>query len=439
MDARVLSFTFATAVAVLAGAAAAAPAPQQALIATPVDSRGGPGAYYSAGARLLRGAAVRVTERRGGWVKAEIDPKTSAWIPSYALASEQQSGKPGEVLRSVSKSLLRGLTSMVDRRDRKQYLPRAAVTLGVRGFSTAYSAHRGMKEADVDPALWESAPFDAAAYQAFVGERFKGRDWEAFKRRLPLDPPAPVADPESDKLGAALTAFVARQEGLLRNPALESYLSQVATLVAESSHVYDLPVRVYVLNSNEPKGFVSPNGIVFVSAGALARMQSEAEFAFFIGHEIAHIAFQHGLRKIGRDQARVRESDAFEEMEQDLNWDERTDDKYVRTARELSEMADQIHEYFSRENNDRDELEADYWGLVYAARAGYVPEAAESLLMRMVADGGKGDGALLWNGVARKQRLDGCRRGFAKIPLDRSELRSFEAEFQAGKKKTAGT
>ena len=125
----------------------------------------------------------------------------------------------------------------------------AAVTLGVRGFSSAYSAHKGMKEADVDPALWETAAFDAEAYQAFVATRFKGRDWESLKRRLPLDPPAPVADPEADKLGAALTAVVARQDGLVRNPPVEAYLSQVATLVAESSHAYDLPVRVYVLDS----------------------------------------------------------------------------------------------------------------------------------------------------------------------------------------------
>jgi Zn-dependent protease with chaperone function len=427
------------ALAACTGAAIAAGA-QDARIVTPIDGRNGPGAYYDAGVRLLRGAAVKVTERRGAWVKAEVEPQRAAWIPAYALDTEQQrTSQAGAVLRSVSKSLLRSLSSMIDRRDRPKYLTRTAVTLGVRGFSGAYSAHRGMKAGEVDPALWETPAFDAAAYQAFVGERFEGRDWESLKRRLPLDPPAPVADPEADKLGAALTAFVARQDGLVRNAPVEMYLSQIATLVAESSHAYDLPVRVYILDSAQPKGFVSPNGIVFVSSGALARMQSEAEFAFFVGHEIAHIAFQHGLRKIGRDEARVREGDAFAEMESDLAWDERTDDKYVRTNAELSELADQIHEYFARENNDRDELEADYWGLIYAARAGYVPEAAESLLLRMVAGGKPGDGTLLWNGVARDKRLDGCRAGSARIKLDRKELRSFESEFGAGKQKAAGT
>jgi hypothetical protein len=416
-----------------AGAVAAAGPAPEARIVTPTDTRSGPGAYYAADVRLKTGATVKVTERRGAWVKAEIEPQRAAWIPAYSLDTEQS--KAGAAVRTVAKSFLRSLTSMIDRREKTPYLSRTAVTLGVRGFSSAYSAHRGMEEHEVDPALWEAPAFDVAAYEAFVAERFKGRDWESFKKRLPLDPPAPVADPEADKLGAGLAAFVAGQDGLARNPAVEAYLSQVAQLVAESSHAYELPVRVYILNSSQPKGFVSPNGIIFVSAGALARMQSEAEFAFFVGHEIAHIAFQHGLKKVRSGESRARENDAFAEMESDLDWENRQDDKYVRTAAELTELADQIHEYFARENNDRDELEADYWGLIYAARAGYVPEAAEALLLRMVADGKPGDGALLWNGVARSKRLDGCRRGFARIALDRKQLRSFEQEFTAARRK----
>lgn len=408
-------------------------------VITPVDSRGGPGAYYAAGLKLLAGASVRITGRSGGWVQAEVEPKKSGWIPAFVLDSAQASGS-GALLRSVPKDLLRAVSSLFGRRDRPAYVSRVVVSLGIRGFSSAYAAHRNVAASDADVALWEAPAFEPSAYQAFLAARFAGRDWDALKRRLPLDAPAPVADPESDKLGAALTAYVAHADGLIRNPALEAYLSEIATLVAESSHVYELPVHVYVLNSAEPKGFVSPNGIVFVSAGALKRMQSEAEFAFFVGHELAHIAFQHGLKKIGRDEARAHQEEAFDEMEQDLGWDTREGDKYVRTNEELSELADQVHEYFQRENNDRDELEADYWGLIYAARAGYVPEAAESLLLRMVP-AGKGDPGLLWNGVARDKRLEGCRREFPRITVDRKELRSFDAEFRAALagKKAAGT
>ena len=409
-------------------------------IVSPVDSRGGPGAYYAAGLKLLAGASVRITARSGGWVQAEVEPKKSGWIPAFVLDSSQQPGAAGARLRSVSKDFLRAVSSLFGRPDRPAYVSRAIVSLGVRGFSSAYAAHRNVVASDADAALWETPAFDPSAYQAFVAERFKGRDWEALKRRLPLDAPAPVADPESDKLGAALTAYVAHADGLIRNPALEAYLSEIAMLVAESSHVYELPVHVYVLNSAEPKGFVSPNGVVFVSAGALKRMQSEAEFAFFVGHELAHIAFQHGLKKVGRDEARAHQEEAFDEMQQELGWDSREGDKYVRTNEELSEIADQIHEYFQREDNDHDELEADYWGLIYAARAGYVPEAAESLLTRMVP-AGKGDPGLLWNGVPRDRRLEGFRRELPRITLDRKELRSFDAEFHSAlsPRKDSGT
>lgn len=416
------------------GAAAAEPAPAPARIVAPVDSRSGPGAYYAAGARLLAGASVRITHQRGGWAMAEVEPKRSAWIPAYALDRAQADVRPGAVLRAVSKDMLRALTNLMGRRNPPP-VSRVAVTLGIRGFNTAYAAHRGQKAGEADAQLWESAPFEPGAYEAFVASRFAGRDWESLKQRLPLDRPAPVGDPESDKLGGALAGYVARQDGLIRNPALEAYLGQIAMLVAESSHAYDLPVRVYVLNNASPAGFVSPNGIVFVSAGALQRMRSEAEFAFFVGHEIAHIAFQHGLRKLGRDEARVQEEGAFEEMEQELGWDQRTGDRYVRTAQELSHLADQIHDYFAREDNDRDELEADYWGLLYAARAGYVPEAAEALLVRMVAADGKGGSGLLWDGVPRALRLDACRRTFERIKLERAEFRTFDAEFQAAAKK----
>jgi hypothetical protein len=434
------TFAAAALAATLAGTAAAADGTSAHIVAS-VDTRGGPGAYYAAGLRFLAGASVKVTGRSGGWVMAEVEPKRSGWIPAYVLDSAQQSARPGELLRSVTKDWLRAVTSLMStNRSTPPYVNRSVVSLGIRGFSSAYSAHKGMKASDADPKLWEGPVFDASAYQAFVKTRFAGRDWESLKRRLPLDTPAPVGDPESDKLGAALTAYVAHEDGLIRNAALEEYLSEIAMLVAESSHAYDLPVRVYVLNSAEPKGFVSPNGIVFVSAGALGRMQSEAEFAFFVGHEIAHIAFQHGLRKINRDEQRANESAAFDEMDKELGWDERTGDKYVRTSQELTEMADEIHEYFQRENNDHDELEADYWGLIYAARAGYVPEAAESLLLRMVSADAKGDSALLWNGVPRDRRLAGCRRGFQQIKLDRTELRGFESEFRDAKdkKKAAG-
>ncbi len=424
-------------------AAAATAAGMETRVLSAADAREGPGAYYPQGVRILPGSVVRILQERKGWVQAEVQSQRG-WIPAYTLEFAQRSSSPGQLIRAASKSLLRAMTSMVRPADKKAYLTYPQVTLGIRGFAGAFASHRGQQVQEADANLWEKPSVGVKGYDDFLESRFNGRDWESLKRRLPLDTPAPLPDPDADKLGAALAGFIAQQYKLRRDAALEAYLSQVATLVAESSHAYDVPARVYVLRSPQVLGFVTPHGIIFVSDGALRKMRSEAEFAFFVGHEIAHVAFGHGPRKLQRDDKRQQEEGAFAEMEQDLAWDESTDDKYVRTNQELSEMADQIHEYFQSESNDQDELAADYWGLIYAARAGYVPEAAENLLVRIAADtsGGKSsDGSqLLWRGTDSKPRLEQVRRTYTVIKVERTEFRSFETEFQsaAGNKKPAG-
>ena len=413
---------------------------------TAADAREGPGAYYPQGVRILPGSVVRILQERKGWVQAEVQSQRG-WIPSYTLESAQRDASPGQLLRAASKSLLRAMTRMVRPGDKPAYLSYPQVTLGIRGFAGAYAVHRGQKVQESDAQLWEKPAMTAEGYDDFLESRFNGRDWEALKRRLPLDTPAPLPEPDNDKLGAALAGFIAAQHKLRRDPALEAYLSRVATLVAESSHAYDVPARVYVLRSPQVLGFVTPHGIIFVSDGALRKMRSEAEFAFFVGHEIAHVAFGHGPRKLQRDEQRQREESAFADLEDDLGWNERTDDKYVRTNQELSEQADQIHEYFQRENNDQDELAADHWGLIYAVRAGYMPEAAEAVLLRIAADKtsekGSGGSQLLWRGTDSKPRLEQCRRTLALIKIERKELRTFEEDFQSalkelGNKKPAG-
>lgn len=417
-------------IALLANSAAAGDAAATRVIVS-TDMRSGPGAYHAQALRLLPGARVQAIEQRDGWVLTEVESRRG-WVPAYTLESAPSSWV-GRSVRSASKSLLRSITSMLsDQSSRPRYLTTVQASLGIRGFAGAYAAHRGTKPASAEAGLWEGAAFAPDDYPSFIGARFKGRDWASLKRRLPLDTPAPMPDPDADRLGAALAGVLAGEYPLRRDPALETYLSLVATLVAESSHAYELPVRVYLIDSPKTLGFVTPNGLIFVSTGALRKMRSEAEFAFFVGHEIAHIAFGHGPRKLQRDEARQREQGAFAEMDSDLGWDERSDDKYVRTSQELTEMADQIHEYFQSESNDADELQADQWGVVYAARAGYLPVAAESLLMRIAAEPAPAAGTrLLWRGVDPKPRIEQVRLVAAGISIARSDFRGFDAEFVA--------
>ena len=113
--ASTLALTFAATLS--AGLALADPPPAR--IVTPIDTRDGPGGYFAAGLRLLAGASVKITQERGGWVMAEVGSQRTAWIPRYALDSAQNDVRPGELLRALTKDMLRSVTRMLRSEERR--------------------------------------------------------------------------------------------------------------------------------------------------------------------------------------------------------------------------------------------------------------------------------------------------------------------------------
>lgn len=55
--------------------------------------------------------------------------------------------------------------------------------------------------------------------------------------------------------------------------------------------------RVYVLNSDEVNAFATAQGIIFVSVGLVARVENEAQLAFILSHELAHVQHDHSINK----------------------------------------------------------------------------------------------------------------------------------------------
>lgn len=393
-----------------------------------VDARQGPGAYYPVVMRLLPGLTVESLEKSGGWNLTGINLQ-KGWVPIRALniAAGVSARQDGSLLIKLKKGF-------GDDKPIAGVIPAAQITSAVRGFAAAYLARHGVKSG-TDTSFLQTMAFTPEEYNAFVAQRFAKRERGRLMNQTPLGGNAPPADQDADRLGAAIAGQVA-QGGLIRNPQLERYLGMVATLVAESSHAIDLPMRAFILDTREAVGFVTPDGTLFISAGALSLMKSEAEFAFFAGHEIAHVAMQHGLKRLQADPTRAATESAMTEMESALDWEHRASDKYVRAAGELDALADEVHEYYLSESNDADELEADRWGLVYMKRAGYAPDAARDLMKNFAAANvAKQDeelgSRLFWRGTRMEKRLDQVAGLLKGKPASRRGLEPFSAEFAA--------
>ncbi|MDJ0870055.1 MAG: M48 family metalloprotease [Myxococcota bacterium] len=98
-------------------------------------------------------------------------------------------------------------------------------------------------------------------------------------------------------LGAQAAAEVEAGIGLLDDPALTAYVSELGERLARHSPRRNVTYRFYVADMPEPNAFALPGGYIYVSRGLLALANSEDELANVIGHEIGHVAARHAAQR----------------------------------------------------------------------------------------------------------------------------------------------
>lgn len=95
---------------------------------------------------------------------------------------------------------------------------------------------------------------------------------------------------------------VLKEYGRYDNAALQAYVNNIGQKLAAQSHRAHLTWTFTVLDSPEINAFALPGGYVYVTRGIMAYMDSEAELAGVIGHEIGHVTARHGAQRATRQQ-----------------------------------------------------------------------------------------------------------------------------------------
>lgn len=110
---------------------------------------------------------------------------------------------------------------------------------------------------------------------------------------------------EADEIAAGRKAHaqVLAEYGADDNPRLQAYVSELGQKLARQSHRAHLTWTFTVLDSPEVNAFALPGGYVYVTRGILAHLDSEAELAGVIGHEIGHVTARHGAQRATRQQS----------------------------------------------------------------------------------------------------------------------------------------
>jgi len=262
--------------------------------------------------------------------------------------------------------------------------PKAAVTshgvsAGVKGFSDKFSGDFKGNPAFADYAL--AYQLNLNAYDAFVKETYKKNKLSSFHKAYPL-PKRVIQDyytEAAEGFGLALAGIIANQ-GLYENKKLTEYVNYVGTLVAANSDVPDIQFRFFILDISQPNGYACPGGYIFITKGMLQLIENEAELAFVLAHEIAHISRFHGIIETKRMEHHIGAEDMFAELDAEVSFSA----KNKAVEAELEADIREILDILIQGRLDEYEEEADILGMLFTARSGYDPTVAPKLITRLL-------------------------------------------------------
>ena len=168
------------------------------------------------------------------------------------------------------------------------------------------------------------------------------------------------ADLKDFALSTAYTVdFFVNQGQIVFNDTISKYLEDIAAYLLKDKPKLAKELQIFTLKSDIPNAFTTPQGLIFFTSGLIAQMESEAELAFIMAHEISHYTEKHALK------FQLDLDEGIEDEENDLN---------SKNSRRNKNLIKNVHKYKKNQ-----ELEADKKGIELYADTDYDFEAIENV------------------------------------------------------------
>ena len=156
---------------------------------------------------------------------------------------------------------------------------------------------------------------------------------------------------------------ILKQYGRYDNQVLQTYVNRIGQDLAKRSHRSNLKYTFTVLDSAEVNAFALPGGYIYITRGIMTYINSEAELAAVLGHELGHVTARHGVQQYSKTLATsisiTLASIFVPELQNNVS------------QRLMNVLSTAMLRGYGREH----ELEADRLGAEYLARTGYEPSA----------------------------------------------------------------
>jgi len=165
------------------------------------------------------------------------------------------------------------------------------------------------------------------------------------------------------KMGLRAAPSMAQQYGGLHpDQRAQAFVKRVGQRVVANSSAKDSPYQFEFHLLADPRtinAFALPGGQVFITAALLGKLETEAQLAGILGHEVGHVIGRHGAEHLAKQKLTQGLISAVG----------------VGVDPNAGRMAASIGQMINMKYGRGDELEADEFGLVLMSEAGYDPRA----------------------------------------------------------------
>jgi len=226
---------------------------------------------------------------------------------------------------------------------------------------------------------------------------------------------------EEVRFGREVAARVVARYGLYENPKLMKYVNLVGRVLVMNTNRPELEFHFAVLNTDEINAYAAPGGYIFVTRGAVAKMQDEAELAGVLAHEIGHVVEKHVVKELN-----IKGSDdsAVSGLARVIGGS--SDSARLAFAQAVDQAMDML---FKNGSQREDETQADRDAVLFCALSGYEPAGLVRYFERINGIKGKQTEVLDKTHPAYADRIAWLKGTIAQEGLDSGSYKNHKERF----------
>ncbi len=234
-----------------------------------------------------------------------------------------------------------------------------------------------------------------------------------------------ISDEQEVEIGQQVDADVRSKEKLLADTAWQRYVNDVGQRIVKVCDRQEIPYHFAVIESDQINAFATPGGYVYFYTGILNMMESEAEFAAVMAHEVSHVVGRHSVKHL---QTALGASVILQ-----ILLGEKSEGAWGQLVGVALGVA--LTGY-----GRGYELEADEFGVYYMKEAGYNPDGARTMFKKLAQlSGDDGDRGFFESLTAShpetQERLSKIDAQIAAMPRTVDNLPKFEDRYRQMKQR----